>query len=330
MGEGRRFLRYATPGLVLIVELGLLLWIFDPVGWLSTIGSALGGSPESAIGIAITALVASGGIGAVFSAVHHTLLWTVYPQSWFLWSGLACDLRHIVEVARAKSLFTFVVQTERAHDRDFRQLEPCERFTMDGAWRVMRANSDARKETSLVWRGAYAGVRRLFDIMHSAGTTLVAAVFGFALWVGLCPFHGLFFADTPSRRAMETLGLRFFCALFVGWAFLRLCLANYRLTLRQCCGVFEMVFLHDCLRRSDENDLKHIVVCAENDIEKKGAQSRSRMRRSQLLLRSWWRECCERVASCVRKCPKPVAWLARLVRTCLSLTAWFVKFVLGF
>lgn len=112
MDEAKRFLRYVTPGLVFLTETLILLWLIEP-NVTYTILKDL--SKESGVGLAIATLLASGGVGFMFSVVHHHIHWhgrvakgkslikSADPRA----SSLA-DLVHSVGTARVAAITAWV------------------------------------------------------------------------------------------------------------------------------------------------------------------------------------------------------------------------------
>jgi hypothetical protein len=75
MVEARRFLRYVLPGLLFASELTLFLWLSESSWtWAQTHFRPSTDSTEKVIAAAITALVASGGIGYLLATLNHILL----------------------------------------------------------------------------------------------------------------------------------------------------------------------------------------------------------------------------------------------------------------
>src|SRR5438132_498765 len=70
MTETQRFLRFVTPGLTFAIQTLLLLGILMPSFVWQQI-SAL--KSDSGIGVAVTLFLASGGLGFLFSVIHHEL-----------------------------------------------------------------------------------------------------------------------------------------------------------------------------------------------------------------------------------------------------------------
>ena len=86
MDEARRFLRYVTPGLVFAVQALLLLFIINPA-WTTT--QLLGQTKDAGAGLAVALFLASGGLGYLFSVVHHRLHWSL---PWLPSKGLSSRL----------------------------------------------------------------------------------------------------------------------------------------------------------------------------------------------------------------------------------------------
>ena len=68
MDEARRFLRLVTPGLVFAVEVVILLWLLRP-DLVSLEFEKF--KTDSGISFLFAGLLASGGLGFIFSAIHH-------------------------------------------------------------------------------------------------------------------------------------------------------------------------------------------------------------------------------------------------------------------
>jgi hypothetical protein len=81
MDEARRFLRYVIPGLVFLTETLILLWVIKPDVAYKILE---GFKKESGVGLVIATLLVSGGVGFIFSVLHHFLHW--------------CDWRWLVAV----------------------------------------------------------------------------------------------------------------------------------------------------------------------------------------------------------------------------------------
>lgn len=72
--EGRRFLRYVTPGLVYGLETLLFLLILMPDPTLYVLSKV--SIKDNALGTSVAAFFASGALGYIFHAVHHSVHWS--------------------------------------------------------------------------------------------------------------------------------------------------------------------------------------------------------------------------------------------------------------
>src|SRR5689334_7623143 len=78
MDEARRFLRYVVPTLVFVVELALIMFVAHP----ECLKRASEWLRPSGAGFAALLVLLAGGLGYVFSLIHHTLFW------FFGWYGI--------------------------------------------------------------------------------------------------------------------------------------------------------------------------------------------------------------------------------------------------
>lgn len=67
--ESRRFLRYVVPGLVYGIETLLLVFIAAPDPTIHAVMQYMNGKDN--LGVAVTAFIASGGLGFIFASAHH-------------------------------------------------------------------------------------------------------------------------------------------------------------------------------------------------------------------------------------------------------------------
>jgi len=159
MNEARRFLRFVIPGITFFVELALLLLLADHT---RVIEWASGHNPEG-IGHALALLVASGGIGAMLSTVHHLLYRLLFYR---LLRGSGVDHRDMLAHAERDGHLQLQL-------RETRETVGARTLSRGGAWRVTTALWIERR-SNLV-KGAHHSAERLTDIMHGAGATTVGA-----------------------------------------------------------------------------------------------------------------------------------------------------------
>lgn len=174
MNEARRFLRYVIPGLVFVVQLIVLLWLLRP-DWVQTLyNQEL--KEESGIAVVSAAFLATGGLGFLFSAIHHSL----HRRKG---CGLM-DHRKVLKQLESENAW-------KPWKKDSNRGNATE-LTRDEAWSALAALWHQRAKTSPKIDGASARTDALMDVMHSMGTnriaTLVAAVVGFGLVLEDCTF----------------------------------------------------------------------------------------------------------------------------------------------
>jgi len=160
--DAKRFFRYVLPGLACLTELLIVLFITgDPA--LKTLTSSDGGSKF--IEILVGALVASGGLGFLFSAVYFTTYW-VFGR----W--LAVD-----------------------HAPSFREAGfqlPADFCRREG-WDLMSQIWHSQVKNPAI-EGVTPVTARLSNTMHGLGTTATGSILVFTLWFckwgyDLCPFQ---------------------------------------------------------------------------------------------------------------------------------------------
>ena len=192
--EARRFLRYIFPGFAFAIELWLLLTLSCNRLSLFCVLNRLQyqlpyGVDVSSLGVAVSSVLILGGLGYLFSIVHHVLLWSVYAYltKWFRrWSKSWEKLSKLQLTPDYRELF-------RAKDSEISGLDSTrgpwanglkvgEEVGLADAWRKVTAywygNLDCPKLKEATRR-----TQDLTDISHGAGTTLVGAVAAIFIWV---------------------------------------------------------------------------------------------------------------------------------------------------
>jgi hypothetical protein len=173
MEEARRFLRYIVPGLVYGTQTLVLLFILVP-WWTWARVQELGG--DTGFGLAVTVLLASGGVGFVFSTVHHDLHWCP--------SLTAVDHRPIVrflqdtQTISVKGLWSTL---ERSGETEVQR----DQINSRHAWVLITSIWYQRTKTSEEIKAADPRSVGITDAMHSLGTARVAsaAAWASALWI---------------------------------------------------------------------------------------------------------------------------------------------------
>jgi hypothetical protein len=159
MDEARRFLRYVTPGLVFLTETLILLWFIESDVIYQILKSF---NKESGVGLIIATLLASGGVGFLFSVIHHQLHW--------------CDqigaVDHSSFVAALRERGIILLRDRNSGDVLADTVTP-NRFE---AWSIVTGLWHERltRKNSLI-KGADPRSTSLVDLVHSVGTARVAA-----------------------------------------------------------------------------------------------------------------------------------------------------------
>ena len=180
MNEARRFLRYVTPGLIFCTEILILFWIIET----DLLFLVIKGYDNSGLGLAVATLIASGGVGFLFSMVHHSFHWT-FDQNvanynrliYFLYTE---DLFRLKDIESGKDIkvdknidgIIELVTEEEDDKKDAPSLSaPLRQFKawmiMDGLWRGC-VNRGAISQT------VDQRVSSLADLFHSLGTARIA------------------------------------------------------------------------------------------------------------------------------------------------------------
>lgn len=232
MDEARRFLRYITPGLTFLIEIISLLFIAQPSIMLEHT-KTLGGNAN--LSLPFTALIASGGIGYIFSLIHHFLFWQIY--AWREWTSLIYDHRDMLKALEEKGHLKFIDQRER--DKKAKDI------TLENAWRVVCSIWHERKEDSTRIKSADNRTTSLSDIMHGAGTSFVGSVFAV---IACFSIQLMFFEAKPFWWVIPISALLVFVHL-----------KNYKTTVRQCQGVIEIIFADELANPSNNFSHPHEV-----------------------------------------------------------------------
>jgi len=218
MNEAQRFLRYVTPGLMFLAEALVLLLILLPDWTITTLKENL--REHEALGVVFATLLASGGVGFVFSVMHHVVLW-----SWI--DAEILDLSGVV----ARLLKLKVLELCDANTGEKLKLEEVSRI--DG-WVIVTSLWNIRLENSQIKAAAPQG-QLMTDLTHTAGTARVATFFSFAAamivvasnshfsfdigavarFIGaVLVFSGLFYVHHRNYKHLANLCLRYFDEVF--------------------------------------------------------------------------------------------------------------------
>jgi hypothetical protein len=224
MDEARRFLRYIIPGALFAIETALFLVLFLPHPTIEKLAEL----NNRGFGVAVGAILGSGGIGFLLSAVHHWLYWN-RPQ---LWGGI--DHRTFIEQLQNDQILT--ITGGQPHT-------PMEAWTIvTGLWHE-RVGAHCRSI-----QAANPRADSLANLVHSTGTAKVgyfSAVFSAALILFYVSWPNTVLLTEYKRWVLAAAGM--VTVLLVGWIHL----AAYRDTLKIAQHVAQQV-LADAL--GDENN----------------------------------------------------------------------------
>lgn len=152
MDEARRFLRFVIPGIVFAAEVVLLLWIiWGDISFLSNL-------KNSGAATVIAAALASGGLGVVFSAIHHVFLHP-HPKIGVI------GVNHTESIARL--IKAGILKLEGFESQS---------LSRDDAWIITTALWHQRLTTNKKIKAADGRTRGLLDLAHSWGTAFVASL----------------------------------------------------------------------------------------------------------------------------------------------------------
>ncbi len=178
MSDTRHFLRYVTPGLVFAIELIILLGLFRH-DWLLKLIDFLN-QKESGIGGVIAAVLASGGLGAMFSALYHALLWRGGGEHTRDSEGRWEDYRPVIRQLAESDIIRFLVPPHDWNNTVVTQTQTIElasRLSREDALVIVEALWHERVNNCAKIKGANARTTEFSDQMHSAGTNFVASIF---------------------------------------------------------------------------------------------------------------------------------------------------------
>ena len=203
MEEVRRFLRFTLPGMACVIELLVALTISD----FATIKGFLSFVKEnSAVGIAISFLLASGAIGYILANIYFALYW-VKPFS---------DLIAIDHLSFLKSINNEFDLLDASGNRiDVRKIS-----SRRDAWTILSHYWWSRIESDEGIKGTNAFTDRLVDITHSIGATFIGTLFACLAWASM---HFYFLGNSRGwgLRMIITITLWILLFFTFGYNFVR-------------------------------------------------------------------------------------------------------------
>ena len=245
MDEARRFLRYVLPGLVFGTEtlVGLLLALPD---W--TLGRMDDLSGDQTLGVALGGLLASGGLGYVFSAIHHTLVW-----HWHADEHVLNDLP-LVERLLERRLIPNLFDDPLTNVRRAASVTWFERKSKWIAAKVRQAHR-RRRASEIAWwlwyerkgRESLKGVSEetdtLGDMAHSLGTARIASFFALVAVLLICFTNTLVLQPRP----MAGFGLMLLALCGATYCFC----ASWRRVGRMAQGIFDIALERELEREPE-------------------------------------------------------------------------------
>jgi len=178
MDDARKFLRYVTPGLVFIIEVFIYLFIVNTsftIELFNTLSKNQGW---------LTLFVMSGGIGFLFSIIHHRFYWWIWGYLKFL----CCDHRNMIKNSIKHKYLKLILQD------CLNEISP-DNISRVGAWRIVANIWNTRKVTSKRIEGVNWTMDNLSDIMHGAGTIFIGS---FSLLL-VCVLYILIHINLPDK-----------------------------------------------------------------------------------------------------------------------------------
>jgi hypothetical protein len=192
MDEARRFLRYVIPGALFATETLLLLLILIP-DW-TTQQLKENFRNESGIGLAITVLLGSGGLGFMFSTIHHYLYWHfpgIHPGPDYVGWVQVLRSRNLIQLRESRTF----IEAEYGWPKE--QIE---------AWSLITGLWHERIGTNKTILAANPRADTLANIVHSIGAATVAMFFALITSIYIATQVSTFSLDCgPVLRFISTL-----------------------------------------------------------------------------------------------------------------------------
>jgi hypothetical protein len=252
MDEARRFLRYVTPGLVFIIYLWLFLFLSNPEGFFKITVNVL---KATNVGLPVALFITSGGLGFIFSIMHHFLTWRICaPIDCSFLNRFTMDYRGALIGAESKGKLVI-------HSQQGKPIE-AKRLTIPGAWRVVTCIWQERVDSASRFKGADSRTTSLCDLMHGSGATFVA-------WAAsvLAGFLILTFVigSLPSIWSWAVAAL-----------LLTIHLLNHIFLVEHSLSITQSILLDEILDPSEKNAIRPVVVVVSDREFKSMPQVQSR------------------------------------------------------
>lgn len=159
MDEGRRFLRFVIPGVIYLLSTILFTWILFPSWVLTQLAVLL--REQVGVGSAIAGVVASGGVGYIFSVIHHLIHNHV---RWLAPIDYSAVLNRLVSTGQI-SILSISEGEKRTSARE---------FTRNDALPVLTSLWHERSKSCAIVSGVESRLNSFHDTAHASGTARIA------------------------------------------------------------------------------------------------------------------------------------------------------------
>lgn len=168
MVDVRRYMRYVIPGLIYAVLLTLAFFISDTEKAMAYIRS---GEISKNIGFILSAFLASGALGYIFSNIYFGLHWLTDDSIIAInHKGLFASLGNRINLIDAEG---------RPIDRNL--------LTKRDAWTIWSFYWYSNVENSEKYKISSARIDNLVDITHGLGASLIGTLLSFFTWIIALP-----------------------------------------------------------------------------------------------------------------------------------------------
>jgi len=244
MSEFSKFLRYIIPGLIFGFEYVLLIFSSN----YTCFSELLRSHSEHIInaGSAAVALLTAGGIGFIFSAIHHVIFHIVRR---FNIPFLRIDHLKTLKAAEKKNLISF----EKIEDTDNISAED---LSQSGAWRILTYYWNSQLNVSKAIKASDVRTKSLTDLLHGTGTNLVANIVALTT-AGLT----IYYLEIGTQFFQHWIVIIIALCLFLTH------LLNHFFVIRDCEGVINAIILQDLAATKKSNKLEVRLFVSEKDME---------------------------------------------------------------
>lgn len=251
MKEGSRFLRYVIPGLIMLVELAIYLYLSDKDFLISKIENHING-----LEVPLTIFLASGGIGFLLGVIYHFLFWWTGLRRWNL------DHRGVIDNCYARG---WLKVRMRADGSD---VDPSE-IKQRGAWRVVTSFWHVRIESSPRIKTANVFTDDMGDIVHGLGTSLVGSFFALVTWV-FVRFFIVRIHYSSQYRLLDWLWLIIPVSMII------IHFLNYREMVSNFQGIIDSIFANEV--KIESTSVPVVIELDKNDLKKQQQQKKKKER----------------------------------------------------